>query len=397
MLLTTVLGIAQESRLALFIDCNCDKNYLRQEISYVDHVRDQALADVQLFVYDIKIGSGGRSYTLDFKGKNDFDQINKQLVYETTPNMTHVEIRKGLTKKIGIGLLGYLLESKMADNIIFSVDKSDAVTVQDSFPIDVWGNWIFEIYGEGEFEKESSRSNFKFEFGYEGDKVTEKWKIRTDIEFNNSGKKFENDGEEFNSHREKYEFDGSIVRSLSNHWSIGIFSGIEHDTYNNQDLSIEIQPAIEYNIFPYSEVLMREITFAYRIGYIYNDYQKITIFGESSESLYNQTLNLETKFRQPWGAISAQLSASSYLHDFSKNHIEFDCRIHVRVYKGLAVRFSSNLELIHNQLTLPAGDASLEDLLLKQRRIATDFEIGFAIGLSYTFGSAFNNIVNTRL
>ncbi len=71
--------------------------------------------------------------------------------------------------------------------------------------------------------------------------------------------------------------------------------------------------------------------------------------------------------------------------------------VSVRVFKGLAVRFSANLELVRDQLNLPVGDASIEDILLRQRQIATDFEMGIGIGLSYTFGSAFNNVVNTRL
>jgi len=52
---------------------------------------------------------------------------------------------------------------------------------------------------------------------------------------------------------------------------------------------------------------------------------------------------------------------------------------------------------VRHQINLPAGSASLEDVLLQQKQIATDFETGFRVGVSYTFGSAFNNIINTRL
>ena len=72
-------------------------------------------------------------------------------------------------------------------------------------------------------------------------------------------------------------------------------------------------------------------------------------------------------------------------------------RVAVRIFKGLAVRFSANVQLIRDQINLPVGDASLEDVLLRQRQIATDFTAGTSVGLSYTFGSAYNNIVNTRL
>ncbi len=399
LLFFSVYVVAQEDNtLAVFINCNCDKNYLRQEIFYVNHVRDQALADIQLFIYDIGIGGGGRSYTLNFEGKNAFKTIVKELVYETTPNMTDVEVRDGLTKTIEIGLLHYLLASDMANDITFTLNRpKNIIKDKDSIRKDNWRNWIFEIYGEGEFDKESSRSNFKLEFGYEGDKVTEKWRVRTDIELRQTESKFKQDGVQFKSETQKYEFDGSIVRSISCHWSVGVFSGIENDSYNNQDLSVDVRPAIEYNIFPYKEVLRREITFAYSIGYIFNKYQSITIFNKLKESLYRQNLNLEAQFRQPWGNVSAELSMSSFLHDFTKNRMEFESDIAIRVYKGLAVRFASNMQLIRDQISLPAGDTSIEDLLLQQRQIATDFELAFSVGLSFTFGSAYNNIINTRL
>lgn len=387
----------QANTLKLYTECNCDRNYIRQEIPYVNHVRDQALADIQLFIFDIGMANGGRSYTLNFMGRNQFDQIEREMVYETTPNMTKDEIRKGLSRKISLGLLGYLVQSEFADKIEFEI--VDMKKPEDNAPRakDVWGNWIFQVYGEGEFERETSRSNSYLEFGFEGDKVTENWRIRTDLELNESGSMFKRDGEEFKSERVKYAFGGSIVRSLTNHWSLGIFSGLKHDTYNNQDFSFNVRPAIEYNIFPYSEVLRREITFAYKIGYIHNRYLETTIFGEIQEDLFNQSLDLEVRFRQPWGDISANLEASAFLQDFARNRLEFDSNISIRVYKGLAVRLSTNLQLIRDQLTLPAGDASIEDVLLRQRQIATDFETGFAIGISYTFGAAFNNIINTRL
>ena len=35
-----------------YIKCErCDNSFLKNEISYVDHVRDQGLADIQLFIY----------------------------------------------------------------------------------------------------------------------------------------------------------------------------------------------------------------------------------------------------------------------------------------------------------------------------------------------------------
>lgn len=393
-----VSSFAQTTKcLSVYIDCNCDKTYLRQELSYVNHVRDQALADIQLFVYDIGNGSGGQTYTLNFIGKNTFNGQNRELNYKTTSNMTNDEIRSGLSQKVALGLLNYLLESDLADQINFTIEDNYAVEQQHISTEDSWKNWVFKIYGEGELEKESSRSQLDLEFGFEGDRVTDNWRVRLNGELNHSERRFKGDEKELLSVRQRHYVKGSVVRSLGSHWSAGVFGGFNQDTYNNLDRSFQFHPAIEFNVFPYREVLRREITLAYKIGYTHNDYIEKTIYGKTQEQLLNHSFDIEMRVRQPWGDIASNLEASAYLHDLSKNRIELDSRISVRVFKGLAVQFFTNLDLIRDQINLPEGDASLEDILLRQRQIATDFEVSTGIGLSYTFGSVFNNIVNTRL
>jgi len=388
---------AQPNYLNLYIDCDCDQDYLRQELSYVNHVRDQSLADVQLFINDVANGGGGRSYTLTYKSIADLSHIDHQLTYQTLPTMTKAEIRSGLAKKIAVGLFPYLMESDVASHVSLSVSEPDNQTVSPNPSNNPWNNWIFEVYGEADLDQETSRRELETEFGLEGDHVTENWRIRTDMEFNYSKNTFEDDEKAFISVRKQYYAEGSIVRSLGAHWSTGVFVGAEHSTYRNLEGRCFFRPAIEYNLFPYHDVLRREITFAYKIGYLYHDYIDPTIYGKYQEHLFNQSLDVEMRFRQPWGDISATLEASTYLHDFSRNRLELDGYASIRIFKGLAVRLSTGLELIRDQLSLPAGDASLEDVLLRQRQIATDFELSLGIGLSYTFGAAFNNIVNTRL
>jgi hypothetical protein len=47
-------------------------------------------------------------------------------------------------------------------------------------------------------------------------------------------------------------------------------------------------------------------------------------------------------------------------------------------------------------LSLRRGDASNEEILVRQRELATGYEYEFGFGISYTFGSIFNNVVNPR-
>ncbi|MGB3801570.1 MAG: hypothetical protein WA952_17260, partial [Lewinella sp.] len=197
--------------------------------------------------------------------------------------------------------------------------------------------------------------------------------------------------------RRRRYIDGSVVFSLSPHWSLGGFAGYEHSTYENLTHSMRLSPALEFNVFPYSQVLRREITFAYRLGYRYNEYLEETIFEELAEHLYNTSLYVQARFRQPWGNINASFDASAYLHDFSKNRLVLDSYVDLILFGGLAVRLSLDLQLIRDQLNLPAGETSVEDLLLRQRQIATDFRLGAGIGFRYTFGAISNSVINYRL
>ena len=156
-------------------------------------------------------------------------------------------------------------------------------------------------------------------------------------------------------------------------------------------------PAIEYSFFPYYEFVRREMVINYRIGYGYRNYIEETIYNKFEENVYLHQLAFETKFRQPWGEIYINLRGKAFLQDPSKNSFSLDSWFSIRIFEGLAVRFGGEIEIIRDQLSLPKGNASIEDLLLQQQEIATDFRSEFRIAIGYTFGSAFNNYLNSRL
>jgi hypothetical protein len=85
------------------------------------------------------------------------------------------------------------------------------------------------------------------------------------------------------------------------------------------------------------------------------------------------------------------------LHDFTKNRITFDSDLSVRIVRGFSVNFNFQFENIHDQIYLPKGDVSLEDILLNKVQLPSTFEVSAGIGVSVQFGSIYNNIVNNRL
>jgi hypothetical protein len=187
------------------------------------------------------------------------------------------------------------------------------------------------------------------------------------------------------------------VKSISDHWSVGFFVSGSSSSFRNIDYSTRIAPAIEYSFFNYNEVPFKEFTIAYRLGWTHNDYTEQTIFLKEKESLVRHTINADLRIRQRWGNIFAGISGGHFLNDASKNRLALRGEADIRVIKGLSFNVGGSYEIINDQISLPRGEASVEDILLGQSQLATNFEADLSFGLKYTFGSLYNNVVNTRL
>ena len=381
-----------------YIKCErCDNNFLKNEISYVDHVRDQGLADIQLFIYRNRNANNRNRYTLDYIGAYQFSDNKISLTLDTNPKMTRDEIRNSLKRKIELGLIHYLMKTDIADNILISIDSQISNVNSNESSSDKWKNWVFQTAGEANFENETSRKQSNFEIQFDADKVTDKIKLQIDLDFERSNNRYENDDNTFISKRNRKNLTIKSVWSINDKWSTGVIAGLGGDTYQNINFRHWVQPAIEYSFFPYNEFVRREMVINYGIGYGYRNYIEETIYNKFEEYVYVHQIGFETRFRQPWGEIYARLSGKSFLQEPSKNSMRLNSWFSIRVFEGLSFRIGGEIELIRDQISLPKGNASIEDLLLQQKEIATDFYSEFRVGLSYTFGSAFNNYLNSRL
>lgn len=393
----SISAFSQNNSIKLFLKCSCDSNYIRDQINYIDYVRDQEDANIILEVYGDPNGNRGK-YSIYFIGKNNFIGMDDKLSFESHPKMTNDEIRSGLKDKIQRGILKYLVKTTDINDLNISITKLDNnISDSDSLIVDKWKNWIFEISASGYYEKESSRKVNDFNGRFEVNRYTEDWRIETTLRFFKRIEEFLSETNNFKSSRVYKGAYGKIVRSISDHWSTGIFYGLSEDSYENIKFSNNFSPAIEYSIFPYKDVVRREMVLEYKIGYRKNNYQSKTIYGKNDEFLGTHSFAFKTRYRQNWGDIYSRFSFFTYLHDNSKNRLTFDNYLNIRIFEGFSLRLGAEIRFIRDQINLAAGQASIEDLLLQQRSIATDFYNEFRLGLTYTFGSAFNNIINTRL
>ena len=386
---------SQSDKIKVFLSCRCDNDFIKQNTLVFDYVRDRTLSDIEVFVFEITNASGGRNYSFEYKGKNNFQNIENQISTDIPKNLTFSEAREQLLKTYKLGMV-YFMQNTAFQNQL-EVTFHDVETKSDELTTDQWKNWVFEVSGSFNFENETSIKEEEYNLGLGVDRVTEMWRVRSDFGMRRSVKFFSGDEENYSSERKRTFFSGSVVRSLSNHFSTGFFGYYLNDTFRNYRSFVNFSPALEYNFIPYTEVLTREVTLAYKVGYNFYKYFEKTIYGFLNQKMFNQSLTLNLRYREKWGSVYSYLVASQFLDQPDQNRLTLNNNINLRIVRGLSLRISGNFQLIRDQINLPSGEASIEDLLLRQRQISTDFQNRISLGLSYTFGSIFNNIVNTRL
>lgn len=84
------------------------------------------------------------------------------------------------------------------------------------------------------------------------------------------------------------------------------------------------------------------------------------------------------------------------MDDFTKKHLVFFNALDLRLFKGFSFFSFGQVSLLRDQLYLPRGNLSDQARLLRRRQLETSYSYFVQVGLSYSFGSIFNNIVNPR-
>jgi hypothetical protein len=389
-------AVSRDAAPLVYLDCNrCDFSYVRREITFVNHIRDPGRAQVHVLVTDQPTGGGGRMYTMAFMGRGANAGVDNTLTFATRPTDTAAEERQGLTRMLQLGLVPYVARTTLAQQVDLTFR---APTEATTTPTDPWRNWTFEVYGGGNFSTESTQSAWNARYGFYANRVTEDWKIRLRPYFNNNVRSIrtEEDGE-IRIDLKRHGLESYVIRSVGDHWGVGLFAEYITTTIDNLQHGVTMAPAVEYSFFPYGEASTRQITLSYRIGYELADYIEETIYEKTEEALASHALEAAVRIRQAWGSIFSGLTGSSYLHDSDFHRLTFNGNVSFRLGHGISLNVGGNYQRINDQLALPRRDASLEDILLQRRRLATAYRGSGSVGLSYSFGSIFTNVVNPRL
>ena len=384
--------------IRVFLDCNtrCDFDHLRREITYVNWVRDRADADVHLIITSQGTG-GGQEYVLRFIGLRAFLNSDDEIRYTTQQADSDDEIRARQAQRIGLGLTRYVAKGVLAERLkVTYTAPAGTAAGQTQRPKDPWNLWVFEVGINGYFAGESQEKRNHLNGSIEVSRVSEKWKFRTEIDASRNTSTYELEDSTLHSKTSNYSYSGLLIRSLSKHWSLGLETTAGRSTRENYDLLLKIEPGIEYNVFPYAESSKRQFVFIYSMGLNYENYRDTTIYDKLVESRPAHRFTIAGAATQPWGRLEARLVASTYLDDWSKNRISMFSFGEVRIVRGLSLNLYASYSRIRDQLSIGKAAFSDEEILLRLRELRTDYRWDMEIGLSYTFGSKFSNIVNPR-
>jgi hypothetical protein len=370
-----------------------DLTHIRQEIKHVNYSRTSDAANVHLLSTLQRTGGSGRQYLFYFIGAGEFEGLNDTLYYFSSPDKTNSEIRDNYTNVIRLGLARYLAHGSQKVDVKFNGEH----TVGEIENEDKWDSWVFAIRGNTNIHGEETEREFDLDFAIDAERITPEWRVEFDVDSRYDEDWYKTDGEEITATRTSRAFESLIVKSIGNHMAVGVNSGISSSTYSNIKLDFWALPAVEYNLFPYELSSRKQLRFSYRLGYNGREYLDTTIYNKINEDLFRQILSIAYKVQEKWGSAYTSISTKNYFHDFDKNSFAIYSGLYLRVWKGLSLNVSGEYSIINDRLSILKSEATVEEILTKQVQQATAYNYRLRVGLSFTFGSLYNNVVNPRL
>ncbi len=368
-------------------------DFIKKEITFINYVRDLKEADVYLIISEENTGSGGEIITVFYVGQHNYSGMNDTVKISLSPDDTEEVLRIKAVNALKMGFMRYMLKTPLADYF----DIRFTQPVKETVETDNWNNWVFRSSLSGSLNGERRYQSINLNGSASANRITEKSKFLSNLSTSWSRQKYELVDSTFRySYSRSHGLNTYYVKSINDHWSAGLSAGLSASSYGYYDMQFRLTPAIEYDIYPYSESTRRQFRIMYEIGYLYNDYSDTTIYNKVTEHLAVHRLSTSWEIIQKWGSLDFTLRWNNYLHDWSKNNLSGNLYMSVRIFKGLNINFSGSASIVNDQLSLPKAGVSDFDILTRKKMTETKFNYYGYFGFSYTFGSIYNNVVNPR-
>lgn len=399
----------QDRTPRVFLDCHarrsCDFDHFRTEIRFVSWVLDRSDADVHVILTATGAGAGGFQYTLDFIGLREMQGIDDQLTYTSHGQDVEAETRDGITQALRLGLIRYGVETGQGRRFAIGWEGNGTgasgaagmVENGEGEAYDPWNYWTFRVGLSGNLDLQETRTESRLNPSLGADRVTENWKVNTSLWANlRRDRRQLSDGSEIRNDQNSWRASLLVVRSISNHLSVGADVGGSNSIRNNQRRRVGLAPAVEYNYYPYAEATRRQFIAHYQVGMEHSAYYEETVFGVTEETVPIHRLQVQYRAREQWGNAGVGFESSQYMHGGGLYNVGVSADLSYRITRGLEFNVSAGAAWVNDNIHTPADAIPDEDILLGRQSLPSSYAYEASIGLNYRFGSSFANVVNNR-
>jgi hypothetical protein len=389
-------SIVRKDLPSVFLDCEfCASNFFKQEINYVNFVRDRRLADIYILGTLTGLPGGANVFSFYFVGQKKFQGQKDTLVFKSVPNMSDGDAREGILTATKRGLLKYLLQTPLINKITYTIDAGEGMG-EDKIK-DKWNYWLFNLNANMNGGGNSYTDNLSANGNISANRTTKKLRTETGGWYNLNKQRFKvNDSTTVTGRQESLGGYHLLAFTVGEHFAVGQFATYFQSTQQNLRNSISYYPGVEYNAFSYGEAGRRQLRFIYRIGARYQDYFETTVYDKKNELYALHAFVVQWSQIEKWGNVYLSAGAWHYLnypHNYSASIYP---SINFNPLKGLRVGLWCGFSVVNDQFYLRRSEATANEIILSQVQLKTDYNFNYGFNVNYTFGSKYNNIINVR-
>ena len=387
-----------QAPLRIFLDCyECDTDYIRREVTFVDYVRERAVADIHVLVTTQDTGGGGQSWTLKYIGLGRLAGLDRTQTFTTSLTATSDDRRREFARIFKLGLVGYAADTSAAPRLDVTWRRPPPAQLPSAATADPWRKWLFRTNLNARASGEESSKGVAYNVGMSGSRTTPEWKVNVSAGRSYNESQFRiSDTKNVTSISESWNMGGLLVKSLTDKWSWGARGSLSSSSFSNTSRALTIASGPEFDFFPYAESDRRSLTVQYTVGVSAFKYRELTIYDKLEETVPMHTVAISLGLRQPWGSVGASTSITEHLNHLDRYRASTFGNADVRLFKGFSFNFYAGYSKIEDQIALRKGASTEEEILLRLRQQATNYSFNYGIGFSYSFGSIFDSIVNPR-
>ncbi|MBL0234840.1 MAG: hypothetical protein IPQ08_14455 [Chitinophagaceae bacterium] len=398
--------ITGKSRLKVFLDCKsyCDADFIRSEINIVDFLNQRQTADVHVLNFATETGGGGLAYELILLGQNNFAGKKDTLRFSIAANSTEFDRRILLAKYLKLGLVPYLTANNDVENLQITMLGKTALkdsTKKTPAVKDPWNYWVFNTGISGYYSSDAVYQSSNINGKFSANKITEQVKFGFEAAAGRDRSVFTFEDSAGNKEKIKvlnsnYNVNQYYILALGKHWSWGYQAILHRNTFSNFKNQLFLESGIEYNVFPYKQFNTKLFTISYILNLRNNRYYDTTLYDRIKETRMGQEVNAKFTYKQKWGSVQVSAKYRSYLHNLDFFNLGANASCELQVSGGFSVFIYTSAELVRDQIYLPKGGATQQEVLTRRRQLESGYNFQTNLGINYRFGSRLNNFVNPR-